>query len=370
MNTGWIKHDGGPCPIPWAKEGEFVYRDIGNGIMKTAGYPAAELHWPAIDEYKLTNGWVPILNGKCFEASGWAAKTWEYREPDGKVKVGLSDINNGGVWSIAVAVRRIAPVEVKADSRSTCYNYEWHNIIKGRCEGLNLKHGDYLECQFANGTTRTLAYRGGFMPEIVAVRRADPVNPLKDNPPKKARSMTQEQFAEWMRTGEMVKNATGQRFFPGCLPPKVYDWVPVVNGKCPEKFELWEHVQCQFANGDIMYMSYSGTFCDSIIGVRRRGPAEKVVLKGYTNAAQPKDLPPPPKGFKRVEYPDTNWEKIFVQNHDAYHRFRQSPRGKEALSMIGKHEGPAFAPLGEDVINEIAAAALEAHDLVWPRRKK
>jgi hypothetical protein len=57
-----------------------------------------------------------------------------------------------------------------------------------------------------------------------------------------------------------------------------------------------------------------------------------------------------------------------ARTSDAYLRFRSSQRGKEALAQIGKSQEPQFKPLGEDAINDIAAAALREHDNLWPRK--
>ena len=82
-------------------------------------------------------------------------------------------------------------------------------------------------------------------------------------------------------------------------------------------------------------------------------PALVKTLGGYFED----ELSPEDKGdyFKRAE-------------NAAYLRFRTSPRGKEALAKIGKAEGPAFKPMSEDEMSNIAAAALREHDQKWPRK--
>jgi hypothetical protein len=66
---------------------------------------------------------------------------------------------------------------------------------------------------------------------------------------------------------------------------------------------------------------------------------------------------------------DDGWIKHEQQANEAYERFRQSSRGREALAAIGKAKGPAFKPLGDEGMAEIFAAAFWAHHEVWPVKK-
>lgn len=66
----WITHDGGECPIPWAKAGEFEVKGR-NGQIVVAQAPASlRCIWDHLYDqsdviaYRLTDGWIPIIGGK------------------------------------------------------------------------------------------------------------------------------------------------------------------------------------------------------------------------------------------------------------------------------------------------------------------
>lgn len=52
---GWIKHDGGPCPIPDAKAGEWEYRYGGNRLVSAANAAASynPRWWQEITHYRI-----------------------------------------------------------------------------------------------------------------------------------------------------------------------------------------------------------------------------------------------------------------------------------------------------------------------------
>lgn len=81
-NNEWINHDGGPCPIPWAKAGEWEgNQDDGMpGCLGAA--PAAGYSWRVIKCYRLTDGRIPVING--INPIPWAnAFEYEYWDKSG-----------------------------------------------------------------------------------------------------------------------------------------------------------------------------------------------------------------------------------------------------------------------------------------------
>lgn len=114
-DDGWIKHDGGPCPIPWAKVGEFEAKRFdgmtyGKGINASAIQSWETMHIAKetqIIAYRLTGGWIPIVGGKCPQAIGFQAGTWEIKSSYGDIIKGGHDIVNDYWTGFAVAIRRI-----------------------------------------------------------------------------------------------------------------------------------------------------------------------------------------------------------------------------------------------------------------------
>ena len=90
MDAEWIKHDGGECPIPWAKEGEWEALRM-DGSPRNFGCPQGNAResfcWKHegfsvdIAHYRLTDGWIPILNGVCPFNAGHGE--WEWKERSG-----------------------------------------------------------------------------------------------------------------------------------------------------------------------------------------------------------------------------------------------------------------------------------------------
>lgn len=111
LEDGWIPHDGGPCPIPWAKAGEWEFRMRTRTSHLCTG-SSERFRWGHrkdagdIIAYRLTNGWVPVVGGKCPQSLGWKSHEWEWRGSEGNVETGYCDLEVDN-WSIAVAVRRI-----------------------------------------------------------------------------------------------------------------------------------------------------------------------------------------------------------------------------------------------------------------------
>lgn len=89
----WIKHDGGPCPIPWAKNGELQvkFRDgqIGLDASQFVGWWEHESGYDdnEIIAYRLTDGWHPVKgDGTIPEAiKGAKAGEWEYKMRKGDI---------------------------------------------------------------------------------------------------------------------------------------------------------------------------------------------------------------------------------------------------------------------------------------------
>jgi len=106
--TNWIKHDGSECPIPWAKGGEyrFVWKNDGESLL-TGMWPANDtaFRWENVEEFCLTDGWIPVLNDKCPQAADW--DNWEWRSAEGDITRGAFRVYADSCWHPAVAVRPI-----------------------------------------------------------------------------------------------------------------------------------------------------------------------------------------------------------------------------------------------------------------------
>jgi len=75
IEAPWIPHDGGSCPIPWAREGEFeAENDL---IICRNDLRAISITWSCVTRYRLTNGWIPC-NGKTMPKELKGVKTREY----------------------------------------------------------------------------------------------------------------------------------------------------------------------------------------------------------------------------------------------------------------------------------------------------
>jgi hypothetical protein len=136
-------------------------------------------------------------------------------------------------------------------------------------------------------------------------------------------------------------------------------WIPIIDKRCPQALgwlaNTWEY-RCSDGtiskgNIDIISRLWSG----DVVAVRLIKEEVKPLKKEVTIHLKTLVSEPILYGFK--------------PEYESYLRFRASPRGKEALAMIGKREGRRFKPLGEDTINDIAAEALRKHDKLWPRKK-
>lgn len=93
MKDTWIPHHGGPCPVPWAREGELdVKFRYGRG---RGGKRADQWFWEHygsdadIIAYRLTDDWVPVKGDGTVpkEIEGRKGGEWEYRLEDGEKKV-------------------------------------------------------------------------------------------------------------------------------------------------------------------------------------------------------------------------------------------------------------------------------------------
>lgn len=76
----WIKHDGGPNPIPWAQAGDWECRDkTGCHIAPQVG--SASGIWSGIIAYRLTDGWAPVKGDGTIpeEIRGAKAGEWEVK---------------------------------------------------------------------------------------------------------------------------------------------------------------------------------------------------------------------------------------------------------------------------------------------------
>jgi hypothetical protein len=89
-DDGWIKHDGGECPIPWAKSGEFDVQ-LRGGFIENISAPELVSWQDAFQEasiiaYRLTDGWIPVKGDGTIPAQIKGAKSgeWEYKLACGK----------------------------------------------------------------------------------------------------------------------------------------------------------------------------------------------------------------------------------------------------------------------------------------------
>jgi len=113
-NEGWIEWDGGECPIPWAKAGEFEVKFRDGSLNEDKCMDAID--WGSCWEkdnvcddivaYRLLDGWIPIVDEKCPDVS----KGWKSGEYDIKISCGdtkdFSFTSEFKPWDI-VAIRRI-----------------------------------------------------------------------------------------------------------------------------------------------------------------------------------------------------------------------------------------------------------------------
>jgi len=111
--TEWIPHDGGGCPVPWAAAaGEFEQEfDNGYGLKRTTQTKATYTAWCFVKRWRLTDGWIPVLNGKMpKEIEGAKHSEFEIRFDSGAVEPAFLDARNynfdSGIFQI-VAVRLV-----------------------------------------------------------------------------------------------------------------------------------------------------------------------------------------------------------------------------------------------------------------------
>jgi hypothetical protein len=101
---GWIKHDGGENPIPWAAKGEFEYRLRRGDCYKDL--PSAGLDWPYkanhpmvdIVAFRLTQGWLPVKGDGTIPDGVKGAKAGEFEI---KLRSGVVRISGNPIelWS-------------------------------------------------------------------------------------------------------------------------------------------------------------------------------------------------------------------------------------------------------------------------------
>lgn len=130
MESEWIKHDGGECPIPWAKAGEFQVSFFDEG--KRDHLDASQIHWPSVNviAYRLTDGWIPVIGWKCPQAVGWRPGTWELKRQDGVVKIGefKPDDSNWGPYVVALRLIKQPSDQLLRDA----LKYSVHIINTGK----------------------------------------------------------------------------------------------------------------------------------------------------------------------------------------------------------------------------------------------
>jgi hypothetical protein len=306
----WQSHDGSAvCPIPWAPKGAYrimFHAGIGGGHVAAKAW-----NWRKITDWALTDGWIPIVGGRCDQAVGWLAGTWESKFPNGKVLKRYADILSPlCLGDDIVAVRRVEKPETV-----------WvpHN------EGEWVSHNG-VECPIpwalAGEWSRKL--RHGCMEIKVPFAAIDAIG--------------------WKHNLGVLDTVAWQL---------TDGWLPIINGMCPQavgwKAKEWEW---RNAGGDIIKGQHN-------IEIDKWKFA--VAVRRIEQAIKPKK---PIKMPLKIE----DMFAIPARSAEAYLRFRASPRGKEALAMIGKAEGRQFKPIGEDTINDIAAEALREHDKRWPRK--
>jgi hypothetical protein len=92
LESEWIPHSGGGCPISWAKAGEYDIAFRNGDIHLDSKFPPKDWRWVAtntsmdIVAWRLTDGWIPALGGKIpKEIEGAKAGEWEWRRGDGRI---------------------------------------------------------------------------------------------------------------------------------------------------------------------------------------------------------------------------------------------------------------------------------------------
>ena len=108
METAWVKHYGEKCPIPWAEGGE--YQIVIDNIKFDSAQAAIRWDWGGpsvgrITAYRLTDRWIPVIDGKCPQAADW--DNWEWRSAEGDITRGAFRVYADSCWHPAVAVRPI-----------------------------------------------------------------------------------------------------------------------------------------------------------------------------------------------------------------------------------------------------------------------
>lgn len=75
----WIEHCGGECPIPWVQAFEWEFEHLQKRRL-VAMCNANSAIWGLISAWRLTDGWLPVLNGEMpKEIAGAEAGEWEYK---------------------------------------------------------------------------------------------------------------------------------------------------------------------------------------------------------------------------------------------------------------------------------------------------
>lgn len=176
----WIKHDGGPCPIPWAKKGEYEAKRA-DGLLYSSMIDANEIQsWEEmhiaietqITDYRLTQGWLPVKGDGTIPAGIVEAKAGEFEVKYRSGAVYLSYIepkkwvphfdHTGVSYADIVAVRLV---------QKKVLNDEWVPTVNGRLpfECLRGVH----EFKYGSGKTQINTMRfpkGADAGQIVAVR--------------------------------------------------------------------------------------------------------------------------------------------------------------------------------------------------------
>lgn len=135
-DDGWIKHDGGECPIPWAKNGDFVVKlkcgEIISAFQSDAD--AAYIWEPIYAEsdviaWRLTDRWLPVLNGKCpLDREKHRAALVDIKWCGGAIwldrKTQLQDVpecgwTNGSILAIRLVDQAQKTIQIETDS-CTC----------------------------------------------------------------------------------------------------------------------------------------------------------------------------------------------------------------------------------------------------------
>jgi hypothetical protein len=132
INDGWIPHDGGDCPIPWAKAGGFELKVRNGGLISTKG--VRDLLWSHggraydIMAWRLTDGWIPVIGGNMpKEIEGAKKGEFELRFESGTIMLASHPAKY--LYFETTSVSRIVAVRLVKRSQPVITTGPYHNPL-------------------------------------------------------------------------------------------------------------------------------------------------------------------------------------------------------------------------------------------------